>query len=81
MNWIACCFGAPVTVRVRGGLLGHWSVWVKSAVELLERCHAASAMPAVDAALLALELWLGRPAPVEVMRAALDTELGGQSGV
>ena len=25
----------PVTVRVRGGLLGHWSVWVKSAVELV----------------------------------------------
>ena len=27
------------------------------------------------------ELWLGGPAPVAAMRAALDAELGGQSGV
>lgn len=27
-------------VRIRGGLLGHWSVWVKSAVALLDRIHA-----------------------------------------
>ena len=26
-----------VTVRIKGGLLGHWSVWVKRAVELLDR--------------------------------------------
>ncbi|MFN3226591.1 MAG: dihydrodipicolinate synthase family protein [Hyphomicrobiales bacterium] len=26
-------------VRIRGGLLGHWSVWVKPAVELLDRIH------------------------------------------
>ncbi len=25
--------------RIVGGLLGHWSVWTKRAVELLERCH------------------------------------------
>ena len=30
-------------VRFRGGLLGHWSVWTKSAVELLAKIHAASA--------------------------------------
>ena len=35
--------GRAVTVRFRGGLLGHWSVWTKSAVELLERCKAAVA--------------------------------------
>lgn len=45
----------PVTVRFRGGLLGHWSVWVKSAVALLERCHAAARSGQVDAALLALD--------------------------
>lgn len=28
-----------VTVRIRGGLLGHWSVWTRSAVSLLERIH------------------------------------------
>jgi hypothetical protein len=31
----------PVTLRFRGGLLGHWSVWTQSAVRLLARCHAA----------------------------------------
>jgi len=25
--------------RIVGGLLGHWSVWVKKAVELLDECH------------------------------------------
>jgi hypothetical protein len=29
--------GAPVTVRVRGGLLGHWSVWTSKAVEQLRQ--------------------------------------------
>ncbi|MDC0033269.1 dihydrodipicolinate synthase family protein [Alphaproteobacteria bacterium] len=27
-----------VTLRIVGGLLGHWSVWVKGAVDLLRRC-------------------------------------------
>ncbi len=31
--------GSPVAVRFRGGLLGHWSVWVRSAVELFS--HAS----------------------------------------
>lgn len=47
--------GKPVTVRFRGGLLGHWSVWAKSAVALLERCRAAARSERVDAALLALD--------------------------
>ena len=29
--------GEEVRVRIKGGLLGHWSVWTKSAVELLEK--------------------------------------------
>ena len=29
--------GMEVRVRIRGGLLGHWSVWTRSAVALLER--------------------------------------------
>jgi len=33
----------PVRVRFRGGLLGHWSVWTKGAVAILERCKAAVA--------------------------------------
>jgi hypothetical protein len=31
--------GKPVERRIAGGLLGHWSVWVKKAAELLEECH------------------------------------------
>jgi hypothetical protein len=42
-------------VRIKGGLLGHWSVWVKRAVELLERIHASVASGAVPADLLALD--------------------------
>ena len=33
---------APVCLRIVGGLLGHWSVWTKRAVELLERCRAVA---------------------------------------
>jgi len=47
--------GAPVTVRIRGGLLGHWSVWTKRAVELLARCHAAIETGGPDPNLLALD--------------------------
>jgi len=32
--------GEPVERRIVGGLLGHWSVWTKRAVELLDECHA-----------------------------------------
>lgn len=31
-----------VQVRIKGGLLGHWSVWTKYAVELLERIQQAT---------------------------------------
>lgn len=47
--------GKPVTLRFTGGLLGHWSVWTKSAVELYRRCRAAAAEAAVPAELLALD--------------------------
>jgi len=30
-----------ITVRIRGGLLGHWSVWTRSAVDQLQRIHRA----------------------------------------
>jgi dihydrodipicolinate synthase/N-acetylneuraminate lyase len=44
-----------VTLRIRGGLLGHWSVWTKAAVEQLARIQRAIAAGAVDAQLLALD--------------------------
>jgi hypothetical protein len=43
------------TMRIKGGLLGHWSVWVRNAVELLERAHQAAAAGTVSADLLALD--------------------------
>ncbi|HEY8050595.1 MAG TPA: dihydrodipicolinate synthase family protein [Ramlibacter sp.] len=47
--------GQPVTVRIKGGLLGHWSVWTRRAVELLDRIHAAVEAGNVTAELLALD--------------------------
>jgi dihydrodipicolinate synthase/N-acetylneuraminate lyase len=47
--------GAAVTLRFRGGLLGHWSVWVRSAVELLARVKREIPTGAVSDALLALD--------------------------
>ena len=41
-----------VRLRIKGGLLGHWSVWTKSAVELLERIHRQKN---IDEDLLALD--------------------------
>jgi hypothetical protein len=32
--------GKTVERRIVGGLLGHWSVWTRKAVELLDECHA-----------------------------------------
>ena len=47
--------GAEVALRIKGGLLGHWSVWTKTAVELLARIQAAVAAGAIPPGLLALD--------------------------
>ena len=47
--------GAEVRVRIRGGLLGHWSFWTRRAVELLDRIHMAIAAGRIDDDLLALD--------------------------
>ena len=47
--------GEEVRVRIRGGLLGHWSVWTRAAVALLERVHRALDTGEIDADLLALD--------------------------
>jgi len=47
--------GLPVTVRIRGGLLGHWSVWTRAAVALFERCRKEAGQPGVTAELMALD--------------------------
>lgn len=47
--------GGEVLLRIKGGLLGHWSVWTRSAVELLTRIQAAVAAGAIPADLLAVD--------------------------
>ena len=47
--------GEVVRVRIRGGLLGHWSVWTRGAVQMLEQIRAAVAAGAIDESLLALD--------------------------
>jgi hypothetical protein len=44
-----------VTVRIKGGLLGHWSFWTEQAVELHARAQRAVAGDSVAAELLALD--------------------------
>ncbi len=46
--------GKPVERRIVGGLLGHWAVWTKRAVELLDRCHAVAREQTIPADLLRL---------------------------
>ncbi len=45
---------STVDLRIAGGLLGHWSVWVKSVVDLLDRVQVAVAADRIDRDLLAL---------------------------
>lgn len=44
-----------VTVRIRGGLLGHWCVWTQKAVELVARIHNRGTEAPIDPELLALD--------------------------
>ncbi len=46
--------GGPKPLRIVGGLLGHWSVWTRAAVDLLKRCRAVGEGP-IPAELLALD--------------------------
>ncbi len=46
--------GGPKPLRIVGGLLGHWSVWTRAAVELQERCRAVGDGP-IPPELLALD--------------------------
>lgn len=44
-----------VTVRIVGGLLGHWSVWTRRAVELFDELRSTARDDTVPARLLALD--------------------------
>ena len=50
------CNGKPVERRFVGGLLGHWAVWTKRAVELVETCHKVSREPTLSAEMLRLNI-------------------------
>lgn len=47
--------GKPITVRIRGGLLGHWSFWTSRAVQMLARLQAAQQARTLEHRLLALD--------------------------
>jgi hypothetical protein len=47
--------GEDVVVRIRGGLLGHWSVWTRSAVELLQIIHVVVGRGAIPLEVLELD--------------------------
>lgn len=57
--------GQPVTRRIVGGLLGHWGVWTRAAVQLFHDVQTAARAPQLDAS------WLGRAAAVTDMNAAV----------
>ena len=44
-----------VTLRFQGGLLGHWSVWTRGAVEMLERLKLSVSAGAIPPEVLALD--------------------------
>jgi dihydrodipicolinate synthase/N-acetylneuraminate lyase len=44
--------GRAAELRIVGGLLGHWAVWTKGAVGLLEECHRVVASARVPVSLL-----------------------------
>jgi dihydrodipicolinate synthase/N-acetylneuraminate lyase len=47
--------GREVLLRFKGGLLGHWSVWTATAVEILQQVRAAAKGDAISPGLLALD--------------------------
>ena len=67
--------GAPVERRIVGGLLGHWSVWTRSAVALLAECHqCVAAGNAISAD------WLRRAVEVTDANAAFFDVRNGFAG-
>ena len=46
--------GRMTSVRIVGGLLGHWACWTRRAVELLEQCHHAVRSAEIPARMLTL---------------------------
>ena len=66
--------GRRVTRRIAGGLLGHWGVWTRSAVQLLAEIKAARPAAALEVR------WLERAIAVTDMNAALFDAANGFRG-
>lgn len=60
-----------VTVRFCGGLLGHWSVWTRSAVDVWKRCRVA-----VDTGVVDTEILADAAAVTELNRVLFDADNG-----
>src|SRR6185437_14676466 len=67
------------TLRIVGGLLGHWAVWTKKAVELLNEIHS-TAPPNVDARAPLTYDWLARNIAVTDANAAFFDAANGFRG-
>jgi dihydrodipicolinate synthase/N-acetylneuraminate lyase len=66
--------GQPVERRIIGGLLGHWGVWTRAAVELFEKIRVARGASSLDAD------WLDTAAAVTDMNAAVFDPAHGFAG-
>ncbi len=73
-TWELPVEGQSVRLRIAGGLLGHWAVWARKAVQLLEEVKAARAEPRIDAA------WLSRAVQVTDANAAFFDAAHGFHG-
>ena len=65
----------PVTLRMVGGLLGHWAVWTRAAVDLVAAIQRLDPTGALDVA------WLTRDAQVTDANAAFFDAANGFQGV
>jgi hypothetical protein len=68
------CNGRTVERRIVGGLLGHWAVWTRRAVELLETTKVAAAKPSLERA------WLSRAIAVTDSNAVLFDAANNYAG-
>jgi len=73
-TWKFTCRGVPVQRSIAGGLLGHWGVWTRRAVELLGRLKAARQADSLD------PRWLTEAAAVTDMNAAVFDAAHGFAG-
>ena len=73
-TWVFKRDGIPVRRQFAGGLLGHWGVWTRRAVELLNRIKTARSAPSLPAE------WLTEAVAVTDMNAAVFDAANGFRG-